>query len=126
METDIKPDIKVINIEFPKMDYKIINIILTENEVQTKLSDNDNIYFTVKKNSSDNKPSLQKSLNNGIKYNEETKKYEIEINSEDTKDMEMNGEYGYDITIFYGGNKPEQKVIGKFTIGTKYTINEVV
>ena len=53
------------------------------------------------------------------------KKQEIEINSEDTKQLAMDIQYGYDITIYYGGNKPKQKVIGKIKIGKKYTLNEV-
>ena len=83
----------------------------------------------LKRNANDISPIFQKSLNNGITYNEETKKYEIEITSEDTEKMQMGenaGIYGYDITIYYGGNKPKQKVIGHFKIGTKYTLNEVV
>ena len=121
--------IKNYNIEIPKMDYQIIEIVLRENEIETTLDETDEIYFTVKRNANDISPIFQKSLNNGITYNEETKKYEIEITSEDTEKMQMGenaGIYGYDITIYYGGNKPKQKVIGHFKIGTKYTLNEVV
>lgn len=121
--------IKNYNIEIPKMDYQIIEIVLRENGIETTLDETDEIYFTVKRNANDISPIFQKSLNNGITYNEETHKYEIEINSEDTEKMQMGenaGIYGYDITIYYGGNKPKQKVIGHFKIGTKYTLNEVV
>lgn len=121
--------IKNYNIEIPKMNYQIIEISLKEDGVETTLDDTDNIFFTVKRNVNDIEPVIQKSLNNGIKYNEETKKYEIEITSEDTKDMQMGtpaGLYGYDITIYYGGNKPKQKVIGSLRIGNQYTLNEVV
>lgn len=121
--------VKNYNIEIPKMDYQIIEISLKENGIETNLSDTDNIYFTVKRNANDIEPIIQKSLNNGITYNEETKKYEIEITSENTEKMSMGenaGIYGYDITIYYDGNKPKQKVIGQLKIGTKYTLNEVV
>lgn len=118
--------IKKINIEIPKMDYQIIEISITENGIETKLSENDNIYFTVKKCAYDSEPTLQKSLNNGINYNKETKKYEIEIKSEDTENMEIDEVYGYDITVYYEGNRPKQKVVGNLKIGIKYTLNEVV
>lgn len=76
--------IKNYNIEIPKMDYQIIEIVLRENGIETTLDETDEIYFTVKRNANDISPIFQKSLNNGITYNEETKKYEIEITSEDT------------------------------------------
>lgn len=119
-------DIKEFNIELPKMDYTVIELSIKENGVNVKLQDNDNLYFTIKRNSSDTEPIIQKSLNNGITYNDETQKYEIEILSSDTKELTMGDDYGFDITIYYGGDKPKQKVIGKLKIGTKYTLNEVM
>lgn len=121
--------VKHYDIEIPKMDYQIIEISIKENGSLVKLENTDTIYFTVKKNPNDSTPLIQKKLNDGITYNEETGKYEIEIQSEDTKDMvmgEINGIYGYDITIYYGGTKPKQKVIGSLKISNKYTLNEVV
>lgn len=120
--------VKKYDIEIPKMDYRIIEISIKENGKLIKLEESDNIYFTVKKDPNDETPLLQKELNNGITYNESTKKYEIEITSNDTKEMimgDINGMYGYDITIYYEGNKPKQKVIGSLKIGDKYTLNEV-
>lgn len=117
------------DIEIPKMDYQIIEIAIKENGKLTKLDDDDKIYFTVKKSLSDKEPIFQKKLGEGINYNQESQKYEIEISSNDTKNCLMSsmlGLYGYDITIYYGGNKPKQKAIGNFKIGNKYTLNEVV
>lgn len=82
--------------------------------------------MTVKRFASNETFEFQKSLNNGISYNEETKKYEIEINGEDTKNMKMDTPYGYDITVYYDKDKPKQKIIGEFKLGKKYTLNEVV
>ena len=118
--------IKNFNIEIPKQDYQIISLAIKKDGQTVELSENDLIFMTVKRFASNEAIEFQKSLENGISYNEETQKYEIVINSEDTKNMRMNTKYGYDITIFYDTDKPKQKLIGDFVIGTKYTLNEVV
>lgn len=118
--------VKEFNIEIPKQDYLLISLSILKNEQETKLSENDLIFMTVKRFASSNEILLQKTLENGISYNEETKKYEIEINSKDTKDMAMGKAYGYDITVYYDGDKPKQKIIGQIVIGDKYTLNEVI
>ena len=118
--------IKKTNIELPKQDYLLIELTITnENEESIKLEENDLIYMTVRKDAGSGEIKFQKSLENGITFNEESKKYEIEINSEDTKDLITKTSYGYDITVYYDGNKPKQKVIGTLEIGKKYTLNEV-
>lgn len=111
------------NIEIAKQNYKIINLSVKKDGKAIKLGKNDLIFMTV---GSDEKTKFQKTLGNGISYNEDTKKYEIEIKSEDTKNMEINSKYGYDITIYYDGDKPSQKIIGEFIINKSYTLNEVV
>lgn len=122
--------VKKYDIMIPKQDYVKIEVAILDTEGSpTKLGETDTIYFTVKRNAEAEGNEFQKSLNNGITYNEETSKYEIEIQSNDTKNMNMgdvSGVYGYDITVYYGGTKPKQKVIGKFIISDKYTLNEVV
>lgn len=118
--------IKKYDITFPKQNYEVIFVSILENGEPIQLNENDKIFFSVKQNSYDDDYKIQKSLNNGITYNESSHKYEIEINSEDTQDMIMNRTYGYDITIYYDGNKPKQKVIGSFKITDKFTLNEVV
>lgn len=114
------------DIKIPKIDHKIISLSIEKDGQAVKLGDNDLIFMTVKRFASNETFEFQKSLENGISYNEETKKYEIEINSKDTKNMKMDTVYGYDITIYYDGNKPKQKIIGTLTITKKYTLNEVV
>lgn len=118
--------VKRIDIEIPKMDYQIISLAIKKDNEVTKLDEKDEIYMTVKRNAKNEEIKLQKSLANGITYNEETGKYEIEINSEDTKQLAMGATYGYDITIYYGGTKPKQKIIGTLKISNKYTLNEVI
>lgn len=113
------------NIEIPKQDYYHISVSVKKDGELVKLNDNDLMFMTVKKNPYTSDIIFQKSLDNGITYNDETKKYEIEINSEDTKQLNMDNKYGYDITIYYNGDKPKQKIIGEFKIGKKFTLNEV-
>lgn len=118
--------IKNFNIEIPKQDYQIISLAIKKDGQVVKLGENDLIFMTVKRFASNEAVEFQKSLDDGISYNEETEKYQIIINSKDTKNMKMNTKYGYDITIFYDTDKPKQRIIGDFVIGTKYTLNEVV
>ena len=117
--------VKRIDIEIPKMDYQIIRLAIKKGDEVTKLDEKDEIYMTVKRHANNEEIKFQKTLENGITYNEETGKYEIEINSEDTKQLSMDTAYGYDITIYYEGDKPKQKVIGTLKVGKKYTLNEV-
>ena len=121
--------VKNYNIQLPKKDFLIIELKITENGEVVELESTDEIYFTVKRNATDENYVFQKSLKDGITYNASTKNYEIQINSNDTKEMlqgQNAGTYGYDITIYYNGNMPKQKVIGDFKIGKKYTLNEVI
>ncbi len=118
--------VKRIDIEIPKMDYQIISLAIKKDGEVAKLEEKDEIYMTVKRHANNEEIKFQKTLENGITYNEETGKYEIEINSEDTKQLSMDTAYGYDITIYYEGDKPKQKVIGTIKISKKYTLNEVV
>lgn len=117
--------VKKYDIEIPKQDYLIISIAIKKGEEEIKLGENDLMFMTVKSFAGNKEYEFQKSLHNGIEYNEATKRYEIEINSSDTRNMVMEKAYGYDITIFYDKDKPKQKIVGKFYISDKYTLNEV-
>lgn len=121
--------VKRYDIEIPKMDYQVITLAIRKNGELTKLDESDKMYFSVKRRPSDTEYLFQKTLDDGIYFNPESVKYEIRIDTSDTKDFsmgEIEGIYGYDITIYYQGTKPKQKVIGNLIIGTKYTLNEVV
>ena len=120
--------VKKYDIEIPKLDYVTLSIGIKENkddEEYIELGSNDEMYMTVSKNPGDTTYKFQKSLSNGITYNSETGKYDINITSSDTAELVQGVEYGYDITIYYDGNKPRQKVIGIFKIGKKFTVNGV-
>lgn len=118
--------IKKYNIEIPKINYQIISIAITENGENVELGEKDLLFMTVRHSPEDEDYKFQKSLDNGITFNPDTRKYDIEILSEDTRDLKYDAIYGYDITIYYDGNKPRQKVIGDFKISNQYTLNEVV
>ncbi len=117
--------IKKIDITIPKKDYQLIRLSIKENDVPKQLGENDLLFFTVAKSPDTTDYIFQKSLENGIIYDSSANKYLVEINSQDTQDLELNTTYGYDITIYYDGNKPKQKVIGSFRISDKFTMNEV-
>lgn len=75
-----------------------------------------------KKDDLDANAIFKKSLNNGITYNETTKKYEIEILSEDTINTYATQTLLFDIVVVCDGNKVKQKAIGDIKIGNKYTL----
>lgn len=125
MET-IKSSVKHINIEMPKLDYMLLPISIKENGELVQLGENDLMFMTISNSPNSTEYKIQKSIDNGITYNQETGKYDVEFTSEDTKLLAYKVKYGYDITIYYDGNKPKQKIIGTFTITDKYTVNEVV
>lgn len=120
--------VKKHDIEIPKLDYYILSIGIKENPDDTQyveLDSDDLMFMTVSLNAGDTTYKFQKSLEDGIIYNSETGKYDIKISSVDTAELEYGVTYGYDITIYYDGDKPKQKVVGTFKIGKKFTVNEV-
>ena len=118
--------VKKYDIEIPRLDFQVISVGIRDDEGNLTQLDNDDLLFmTVSLNSGDEEYKFQKSLSDGITFDAETNKYLIEIDSSDTENMQEGILYGYDITIYYDGTKPRQKVIGTFKIGKKYTVNEV-
>lgn len=117
---------KRFDITVPKGDYLAIPFSIIINGEKTKLNDGDLIFMTVSKEAGNEEFLFQKSLNKGIIFDNESKRYLVEIEYTDTKNINVGTILGYDITIYYGGNKPKQKVFGTFTIGKKYTLNEVI
>ena len=117
--------VKKYDIEIPKLDYQIISIGIKKYGEYVQLNNDDLMFMTVSFTPGSTDYKFQKRLGNGITYNSSTGKYDIEINSSDTNQLQDGVAYGYDITIYYEGNKPKQKVVGNFRIGKKYTVNEV-
>lgn len=115
--------VKEYDITIPKQDYFPLPFHFQSGK---KLNENDLIFMTVKRSVNDENYIFQKSLDNGITWDESKKRYLIEINSKDTKNMQMRSTYGYDITVYFNGTMPKQQVLGKLNIGEKYTLNEVV
>jgi hypothetical protein len=118
--------VKKLDIKIPKMDYQIISLTVKKDGEEIKLGSNDLIFMTVRDTVYSKGYVFQKSLEKGISYNTTTNKYEIVIDSSDTANMECEKKYGYDIVIYFDGNKPKQQVVGTFTLQQKYTLNEVV
>lgn len=119
--------VKKLDISLPKLDYQLIKIgIYNENGELCELGENDKLFMTIKSHHNSNDFIFQKSLDNGISYNQLTQKYEIEIESNDTKNMRINTVYYYDIVIYYDYDKPKQKAVGEFCLSEKYTTNEVI
>lgn len=119
-------NVKKYDIRMPKADYQIIGITIKQNGSIMKLDDSDLIFFTVRDIVNNEKIAIQKTLEDGILYNSDSGKYQIEIQENDTKNMDAEKRYGYDITIYFNGNKPKQQVVGKFILTQKYTLNEVI
>lgn len=119
-------EVKELEITIPKCDYLAIPFSYKRNGQNVALGENDLIFFSVKRYKNDGKYIFQKTLGSGITFDSENTKYLIEINYNDTKDTQIGDELLYDIVIYYGGNKPVQKVVGTLKIGLKLTMNEVV
>ena len=119
-------EIKELDITIPKCDYLAIPFSYKRNGENVQLGENDLIFFSVKKYKNDKNYIFQKTLENGITFDSVNTKYLIEINYEDTKDVEIGDKLLYDIVIYYDGKKPVQKVVGTLEIGLKLTMNEVV
>ena len=116
---------KELDITIPKCDYAGIPFTYRINGKCAKFEESDIVYFSVKKRLSDSEYLIQKTLKDGIIFNEDEQKYYITFNYIDTKEMEMGTTYVYDLTIYYEGTKPIQKLFGNLKIGPKVTLNEV-
>lgn len=119
-------NVKQYDITIPKCDYKAIPFIYMKNGQKSALGEKDLLFFSVKKRESDKEYVFQKTLNDGITFDSANNKYLIEIEYEDTKDLYKGSKLLYDITIYYDGIKPKQKVVGVLEIGPKITLNEVI
>ena len=71
-----------------KGDTQLIKIYFTVDCTPTKLGENDELYYTVKKEYDDEFYIFQKSKSD-MEYNEEEQCYELCIEPEDTKDIEL-------------------------------------
>lgn len=87
-----------MDLTFTRGDTKSIAIDLVDKQgKRIILTDGDQLYMTVKKNSRDEDFLFQKKIGNGIEKNEEGK-YVITIFAEDTNNLDY-GTYGYDIEL---------------------------
>ena len=117
-------EVTKIDIEIPKGDYLAIPITRKINGEAVPFGENDLLYFSVKKETSDEEYVIQKTLEDGITYDSTNKRYLIELNYNDTIELTMGENFYYDFTVYYEGTKPVQKIKGKLAIGDKLTLNE--
>ncbi len=119
-------NIKKYDIVIPKCDYLAIPFSIKKNNERIKFGEKDLLFFSVKKKDTDENYVFQKTLNDGIIFDSTNNQYLIEIEYEDTKSLNIGSKLLYDITVYYDGIKPKQKVVGTLQIGLKITLNEVV
>lgn len=109
-------------ISFTKGDTYSFRFRRRYNDGSAILSIAENVIFTVKRHKNDRSPTLQKSLGNGITFDYKTGYYYIIINPSDTKNMDFNSEYWYDIEINdHGGDYVFTPVKGPFFLSWNIT-----
>lgn len=115
---------KIIDFYITRGNNKNIPIVFKKNNEAVK-EKADKVYFSVKCNYKDDEVVFQKTLDNGITFNEETGVYTIELLPNDTNELCF-GDYDYDIEIIRNG-KVDTPLMGVFKIGKEVThkCNEV-
>lgn len=94
-------------IEMIRGDTLLIPVKITKDKENYQLQENENIMFSLKRFSGDEEYTLQKSLNNGIEWDDEKQRYIIKLEHEDTKDIELryeNKNFQYDIVVILSNN----------------------
>lgn len=93
---------KIIDYEFKRGDTNPLNKfkIYDEEGNELQLTENDNIYFTIKTKDNEDEAIIKKSLNNGIELDEDNY-YHIILKPEDSQDLiiEKGVKYLYDIEL---------------------------
>lgn len=91
-----------MDLEFIRGDTQVIKFpLMDKNENRVKLTENDNLYFTVKQNSNSEDVLIQKRYPESINYDDTSGYYFFTIESEDTSEMPY-GTYSYDIELKSG------------------------
>lgn len=75
--------------------------LVDENNEEYRVSENDKLYFTVKEDYTLTEVVLQKTYGNGIRWNNSTDVYEIELEAEDTNELPF-CRLVYDIELIIG------------------------
>ena len=91
-----------MDIEFRRGDTQVVNFPLVDkNGDPVKLTENDNLYFTVKQNTNSEDVLIQKKYPENISYDDTSGYYIFTLESEDTSEMPY-GTYSYDIELKSG------------------------
>ena len=113
--------------EIRRGNYKIFKFQRTSKATGQVITDTpEKMYFTVKDNAYKKDFLFQKTLKNGITYDQETNYYQIEILQNDTENLAF-GTYEYDIKIINDKDKPKTLKVGTLEITDVVThkVNEV-
>ena len=101
-------------------DYKIFTFQRKDKNKNIIVEKPDKMYITIKRNEYLKEVVIQKTFDNGIKFEEG--KYRVEFLPEDTDSLSF-GEYVYDIEIISNG-KPKTIKVDKFVIKAEVTYKE--
>lgn len=112
-----------MDLEFTRGDtYQFKFKLINKEQQEIKLSEADNLYMTVKKDSNTKKVEFQKKLGQGINY-EEDGYYHVTIESKDTSKMNY-GTYNFDIELKTQEGKVKTIELGSITLTEEYTFAE--
>lgn len=90
-----------MDLEFTRGDTQVLKFQIKDNSGNVlSLSENDKLYFTVKKSATSDEVVMQKTVGKGIELKEDGYYY-ITIDTEDTAELDYGG-YMYDIEIKSG------------------------
>lgn len=114
--------IKTIDYELKRGDTKLLNRFKIKDKEGNliNLTNNDQLYFTVKKNSNSNKVLIKKTINDGI-YLKDDGYYHITLEPSDTSKLNY-GTYVYDIEL----KKTNPKVFVRTLLEGSITLTEEV
>jgi len=111
-----------MRISMPRGDIKWIRFVIITSSGTTTDIDFTNIYFTVKRKSSDKMYLFQKSLKRGEIYKLNAGDYQLKIDPDDTNKLSV-GDYEFDIQISYK-NLIKESFVGDFVLKKEITYYE--
>ena len=106
--------------EITRGDYKSFRFERKNKNQEVIMEKPEKMYLTIKNNSYENKALIQKTLDNGIEF--ENGVYRVIFLPEDTENMAF-GEYIYDIEVI-NDDKPKTIKIDKFLVNEEVTHKE--
>lgn len=110
-----------MKLEFARGDSYEKGFVLQDHKTGERITEQfDEVYFTVKRNSNDPQPLLQKRMTTGGIENDGDGHYTIFILPDDTNKMGF-GTYDCDIEFVKGENEFKKTFVGTLTLGKEVT-----